>query len=580
MKANNSEFAGGGGNSSHCWTTDRPKPHKNHDSTRRIASALLVAAVMLASVAIPLTSENSEASTEGWTCVIIVDGTEITTKYDDGSGLKDTDPVEGNDGDAKTGSWGFDENTGYGPFGSFYAAFDASTGRIYKHLDPSDLSKTMDGETISSADYNVMWCLPTVWMKATTADVDDDGVEENILTMSDTEFDGAEAPAHTVGTRRTPYKYLGIGVYEAFAENDKLYSRAGVKPTVDVSMQDFIDDAKNTDVDGGLSMIWNFYQWQLYRFCSLAVMENFDCQTQIGMGDVDGAYGRGPMDTGATASSGPYYGTKTADESGARLFIENAWGGILEFIGDTWWGDGFYAGQNYPQVAGTTDGLTKTSVTVGLNYGTAPYSTELDSWGLPTASSDKQSITAPDVGPDGMSGKSPIVGGYYNSKELAGISTLSYVLVDKTDTVGSRLSMVFDADPAAIYKVTFDVAGGEGEFPSLNVLTGRQFTIPDQTPVRDGFTFEGWSDGEETYQPNGQATMGSKNMVLTAVWSKLPEQDKTPIPIFPEQEEAVEVIEDTDSGSGSSDDGRTVLAIAVVVVIVAILAVLSIPKRE
>jgi len=141
------------------------------------------------------TSDDSEASSDSWTCTMTISGNTITTKYaKNGAALSDTTPVSGNNGNASVGSWGFDSSTGYGPFGSFYAAFDVNTGKIAYRLNPNDLSKALDGTPISSTGYNIMWVLPTVWMKVT--DVIRGG--DSTLVMSSEKMSGMTAPAHTI----------------------------------------------------------------------------------------------------------------------------------------------------------------------------------------------------------------------------------------------------------------------------------------------------------------------------------------------------------------------------------------------
>ncbi len=403
-----------------------------------------VAAILMVAVAlIPISGcESSDAGASGsWTCTITIsDGTTITTKYaENGADLTDTTPVEGNNGSADVGSWGFDDTTGYGPFGSFYAAVDVTTGKIAYHLKPSDLSKAIDGTSISATGYNIMWVLPTVWMS-----VDSSGA----LTLSSTKADGATAPAHTI--EGTTYKYLAIGVYEAYVQDSKVYSFPGKTPTTYTSIYNFQTYARATGADGGHSMIWNFYQWQLYRFCSLAVMENFDSQAQIGYGNVEGERaGR----TGPTSAWGPYYGTTGASTTGERLFIENAWGNVLEYVGDAYWTGGqLKAGQNSCQVAGTGNGLnTVYSYSIPYKYGTAPYSTALGSWGLPLGSSDTWSTDAPDFAGTNNYGYSLIVGGcYYGYGNAAGLSDFRAGANNGTFAIGSRLAMVLDDDTAAI----------------------------------------------------------------------------------------------------------------------------------
>ena len=63
------------------------------------------------------------------------------------------------------GDWGWGSD-GYGPFNSFYAAFDLSDNHMICHLDPYDLSKSVDGKvTIQPGTCNIMWVIPTLYWK-------------------------------------------------------------------------------------------------------------------------------------------------------------------------------------------------------------------------------------------------------------------------------------------------------------------------------------------------------------------------------------------------------------------------------
>ncbi len=483
----------------------------------KVAAVIIVLLMMFSSFAlVQVTSDDSEAATDSWTCTITINGTSITTKYaKNGAELSDTTPVSGNNGNASVGSWGFDSKTGCGPFGSFYAAIDVNTGKIAFRLDPSDLSKALDGTSVSSTGYNIMWVLPTVWMKVTEVL----GGGKSTLTMSSQEFSGATAPAHTIDG--VVYDYMALGVYEAYDDGSKLYSYPEVSPTASRSLADFQAHASNTVTDGGHAIVWNFYQWQLYRFCSLAVMENFDSQAQIGYGNVFGSH----KNTGTTSTEGPYYGTSGASETGERLFIENAWGNVWEYIGEAYWNSGMYAGQNSVQKAGTTNGLTKTTVTGRLGwahqYGTAPYSTNLDSWGLPT-NNDSPSSSAPDLMlTHDCNGRAIAVGGsherYDGGNRDAGLSCLRDVYIGGTDLIGARLAMVFDADSSVRLTVNYNMDGGSPQIASASVPKG-DYTISETVPVKDGYIFIGWHDGTKMLR-SGDKIVLNDSITLSAVWA-------------------------------------------------------------
>ncbi len=483
-----------------------------------MAIAAVLMMVFSSFVLIQGTSDDSEATSDSWTCTITIEATSITTKYaKNGAALNDTTPVSGNNGNASVGSWGFDSSTGYGPFGSFYAAFDVNTGKIAYRLNPNDLSKALDGTSISSTGYNIMWVLPTVWMKVT--DVIRGG--DSTLVMSSEKMSGMTAPAHTIDG--VVYEYLALGVYEAYDDGSKLYSYPDKSPTNNKSLADFQTHASNTGVYGGHSIVWNFYQWQLYRFCSLAVMENFDSQAQIGYGNVFGSH----MNTGTTSTEGPYYGTSSASTTGVKLFIENSWGNLWEYIGDSYWNNGLNAGQNSSQKAGTSTGMNKTTVTSNLGwahkFGTLPYSQELDSWGLPKAN-DRNSSSAPDLmNTHDCEGRTPIVGGswdrYSGGKTEAGLSCLKDGGIRGADLYGTRLAMVFDSDPTVRYSVDYNMDGGSPQIASASILKG-DYTISNATPVKKGYIFIGWHDGTKMLNP-GDKIIVQEDVTLSAVWAAI-----------------------------------------------------------
>ncbi len=535
MRASGKKFAEGGGL--------RPRSlgfiHRKsrcRDSLEVCAFAVFAVLVMLFAAVVPTASEDSDAASNDWSgtwkCTVTISGTTITTKYShNGGALQDMTAVKGfDDGDVKKtdGSWGFGDE--FGPFGSYYAAVDISTGKIAKHLNPSDLSKTTDGESIDATKYNIIWVIPTVWMKVTDVVKDGSGAATgSTLVMSDKkETEDMTAPAHTIDGK--VYNYLAIGVYEAYASNSKLYSFSGQSPTTTegLTMQDFQTYAKNTGADGGYSIVWNFYQWQLYRFCSLAVMENFDSQAQVGYGNANGS----KSNTGTTISSGPYYGTKAASATGVRLFIENAWGNVSDAVGDTYWMTSLYAGQNSNQVFGSSSEQMTTFVGQS-GYGTAPYSTNLDSWGLPTRVTGAQSSSAPDYMTYGGGGSALHVGGCWTGESLysgdsAGISLMRAWSNWNWGYAGTRLAMVFETDP--VTTVTYDHSGLEellkeygypttlmSDLPTKPTATGKYDQLKD---VAD-FRHVGWIVDGFQY-PADSAFAKTSSHTAKSVWVGLP----------------------------------------------------------
>ena len=79
-----------------------------------------------------------------------------------------------------------------------------------------------------------------------------------------------------------------------------------------------------------------------------------------------------------------------------------------------------------------------------------------------------------------------------------------------------------------IWNISYDLGGVNATGPELSSYTGSQtsdLTMDDviksaPTNVESGFTFEGWSDGVNIYQPGDKITFSLANRRLTAVWSR------------------------------------------------------------
>ena len=410
-----------------------------------------------------------------------------------------------------SGSWAFNDE-GYGPFNSFYAAFDpAQDNRMIGHLDPDDLTKLVDGTSIAGEDYNIMWCLPTVYWKTSGTS----------LVLTNDPNAGGTAYAHTINGH--VYEYIGIGVYEASTKSVNgqtiLTSISGDTPLVSQTRATFRDYANNqsvnTDGEGnnGYSMLWNFYQWELYKYCALAVMGSWDSQSVGGMGDIynDGT----PYYTipGQHDKSGPYAGTKgtssnsTYGTDSVKIFIENAWGSVFDFV------DGIVingrSGYYIDQSAVPTDATSGTYVTYiaqtlpGSGYGQSPCTSHVELWGMPTASGGLPSSGLYDyIYTSTGSNRVLYVGGYSHNGLYSGLSCVfaTNSLSREAPTVGGRLAFVFDADPNPFpITVTFSDADSPSTiYSTQSVLPGSTVAQPE-SPSKQGYVFDGWytSDGVE-----------------------------------------------------------------------------------
>ncbi len=391
-----------------------------------------------------------------------MNGSTLVTEYSkDGGDFTSTTAVKGfkdENGDKTEGSWGYDKNTGYGPFGSFYAAFDpAQNNAMIYHLNPYDLTESVDGTDISGKGYNIMWCLPKIYLSVTQGEK---GVGTMIMA-SDASYGGKLAPAFTLiddDGRSVEYNYIALGVYEATCIDGRLGSVSGEYPQCDTPLETFRSEAKANGVtDGLLIKLWNFHQWQLYRYCSLAVMDNFDSQGQVGYGNCDNHVSDSPLSQGgALNGEGPYYGTSGQNDDGVKLFIENVWGSLSEYVDDTWVSGGVWAGQNVNPVNGS-QGKTQTEIGNLAGNAQPPYFTDATLWGLPIT----VEFDAPGdyffTDSQYYSDNTFNAGGASHYGEVAGLNFLNPGLFEGSGTTGARLAMYFKEDnPIGISTVKYD----------------------------------------------------------------------------------------------------------------------------
>ena len=495
-------------------------------TTKKAFAVTAVLFMLLSASMVVVGSGESEAATADWKCTITISGTSLTTTYEKNGASVNVSQVVGTTGNA--GSWGYDSD-GYGPFGSFYAAFDPNNkNKMICHLDPSNLKQSIDkktkvevdGTTVAISDCNIMWCLPKIYLS----------VSGSTLTMSSSLSDGKLASAFKVGG--TEYNYLALGVYEATYVNSKLGSISGKSPQASTPLATYRTEAKEnefeTDSDGkatGVAMLWNYHQYQLYRMCSLAVMENFDSQTQIGWGNSNGS---SSTTTGTLDAEGPYYGCASTNSKtdGAKLFIENAWGSLYEYVDDAWWATGLYAGQNLNPTSDKNDKTDMGVVTTLSGYGTAPYSTSLNSWGLPTATGSS-STTAPDYIYTKSSGSALIVGGSWGNGAAAGLSYLGSYGDGGYSRNGSRLSFLFAADSAATPTVTYDHSaltdmGGDATGLATSGKIEDSAIYPDLNDstlaaMQDGYKHIGWYV-DETFVAIGTTVTKTTSHTAYSAW--------------------------------------------------------------
>lgn len=124
---------------------------------------------------------------------------------------------------------------------------------------------------------------------------------------------------------------VGIGVYEAYNNNGVLTSMSGVTPTVSQNINAFRDLALagNDSIAYGTYQLWNNYQNIMYKIMALATIGNTDVQYMMGPGKTTGS----ESNTTGLTNAGIEKSATSADS--ISLYIENAYGSVWEFVGDT-----------------------------------------------------------------------------------------------------------------------------------------------------------------------------------------------------------------------------------------------------
>ncbi len=432
-----------------------------------------------------------------------------------------------------SGFWGFDSDTGMGPFNSFYAAINISEGsgsdngeRQLNHkvgtiafvLDPYELSTTLRGTALKGT-YNIMLVIPTVYWKS----------DSNHLYLSSSpsynaggfRVSGMVAYAHSFDDDKTftnEFPYIGIGVYEAAVIDDKLLSVGGSTPTAHKTCDEFKAYANNgIPADNSGYQLWNFYQWTLYKMMSYAVMGTKNSQEMMGDGPV---HNSAASATGLADSAGPY-APSTSDYS--KLFIENSWGSLFEFIGDTAFSEEvLYTGNT---LGGKNLG-EQTADSVSLpEYGwISVSSSESAYWDIPVSSQyypNDGDLDAPgDYVWSSSDWRSLGVGGCWIDGSFAGVA---YTFGNRSLgfsglNFGARLAYVMADDAAADFvesdDMTFKISGGKAALIGYSG-SAAELEVPDRVngaPVTEiaGEVFNGCTSLESITIPDTAESVGDK----------------------------------------------------------------------
>lgn len=387
---------------------------------------------------------------------------------------------------SSSGSWGTSTLLSI----CYYQVFDPSTGEILGKLNSSDLTKYTDGTDASSdiKSNNVMFCIPQLWVETTST---------SITITNDPTSDG-DISAYTQD--KWIYEYCAIGVYEGTISNGKLLSISDSTPTASQTRSAFRTAADSVTVTYGDAMVWNYYQWQLYKYAVLFAIEDFDSQGIIGNGNTGGS---GPTVTGTMNASGLFAGSTSNSTSGVKAYIENAWGSLNEFVDDVVLDTTLtiYAGTNSTVTDNTSDKTSIITIPSSGNYPTA-ISTADNSFGIGTTNGSTSSGGTYDYQTTGSTSANRLlyVGGSWNSGSSAGVSCVySGSLSSSGAGFGSRLAYVYDADAASVVTtatVSFNANGGIGG-SSVTIDAGETVSAPTTDPTREHYSFTHWYSNAE-----------------------------------------------------------------------------------
>jgi len=293
------------------------------------------------------------------------DGTNIQSvdAYEDNGGVITKMSSTYRSGKTMGTYWNFNAETGMGPFNSFYAAINISSGdnsddsgerRLSKDigkvayvLDPNNLKKTLNGYTFTTSKYNVMLIIPSVYWKSVNSGGYNYlylsnksefgyGNAVNVYTINN-KVTGLDAYAHKFKSNNTEkiYPYIALGVYETSLLDGKLVSQSGKSvyfPSSNQQHSIYYDKVSNpSGLPSSKYQIWNFYQWTLYKMMGYTVMGTKNSQAMLGTGPTSN------LQTGSMDNKTPYSGkVKDSSASGTKLFLENTWGRNQEFVADAY----------------------------------------------------------------------------------------------------------------------------------------------------------------------------------------------------------------------------------------------------
>ena len=161
----------------------------------------------------------------------------------------------------------------------------------------------------------------------------------------------------------------------------------------------------------------------------------------------------------------------------------------------------FYTGSGYLYAASSSSNYLRTENTLSNN----------SSWSIAITDAGVATITA-----QGTNTKNLLR--YNSTSSIFSCYSSGQLDVSIYKKAGGGGYTAYTTSCIPTYSITYDFAGGTGSHcANTSVPQGDPYTICDDAPTKEGYTFQGWSDGTSTYAAGATITP-TKNTTLTAQW--------------------------------------------------------------
>lgn len=107
---------------------------------------------------------------------------------------------------------------------------------------------------------------------------------------------------------------------------------------------------------------------------------------------------------------------------------------------------------------------------------------------------------------------------FYDEDGVSVLPTAASSLRGHTYANSTYSKLIRDWEPPKYYDVTFNTNGGSSSVSTMSVMENTDFRLPSYNGTRTGYTFEGWSDGNLTYNAGATYHMSESNISFVAVW--------------------------------------------------------------